>query len=186
MQTEIIISGFGGQGALFAGQLLAYAALGEGKHVTWIPSYGPEMRGGTAHCTVIVSGDEIGSPLVRNPGVAIVFNNPSMEKYQPLVKSGGYLLVNRSLVNLPSTRDDLHVIDIQASDEAAQLGETRLLSAVMLGALIDCTGVVSLAAVVQALERHLPERRRNLLEPNRQALRRGMELARLSSEGVRA
>jgi 2-oxoglutarate ferredoxin oxidoreductase subunit gamma len=182
MQHEIVISGFGGQGALFAGQLLAYAALEEDKHVTWIPSYGPEMRGGTAHCTVIVSDEEIGSPLVRNPGVAIVLNNPSMEKYQPLVKADGYLLVNRSLINLPLTRNGIRAIDIPASDEAAAIGDVKLLSVIMLGALIGCTDVVSPQAIERALESHLPERHRRLLDLNKTALRRGMELARQQME----
>src|SRR3989304_8138861 len=122
MQTEIVISGFGGQGVLFAGQLLAYAAMDEGRHVTWIPSYGPEMRGGTAHCTVIVSDEEIGSPLGGHPSVAIVLNNPSLEKYQRLVKEQGYLLINRSIITLPATRADIHAIDIPANDEATAIG----------------------------------------------------------------
>jgi len=178
MQHDIIISGFGGQGALFAGQLLAYAAMDEGRHVTWIPSYGPEMRGGTAHCTVIVSDEEIGSPLVRSPSAAIVLNNPSMEKYLKLVREGGYLLINRSLINLSSTRTDIHAIDIPANDEAAALGNAKLLNVILLGALIACTEVVPLAAVERALEAHLPQRHRNLLELNKAALRRGAELAR--------
>ena len=178
MQHEIIISGFGGQGALFAGQLLAYAAMEEDKHVTWIPSYGPEMRGGTAHCIVIVSDEEIGSPLVRNPSAAIVLNNPSMEKYQPLVKPQGYLLINRSLINLPVTRRDIHAIDLQASDEAAALGDAKLMNSIMLGALVACAGVVSIEAIERALDSHLSDRHRNLLELNKQALRRGAELAR--------
>ncbi|HLF27783.1 MAG TPA: 2-oxoacid:acceptor oxidoreductase family protein [Anaerolineae bacterium] len=178
MQHEIVISGFGGQGALFAGQVLAYAAMDEGKHVTWIPSYGPEMRGGTAHCIVIVSDEEIGSPLVRNPGAAIVLNNPSMEKYQPLVKAGGYLLINRSLINLPVTRNGIYAIDIPASDAAVAVGEARLLNVIMLGALIACTAVVSMSAIDHALEAHLPERHRRLLDLNKTALRRGLELAR--------
>ena len=177
MQHEVVISGFGGQGALFAGQLLAYAAMEEGRHVTWIPSYGPEMRGGTAHCTVIVSDEEIGSPLVRNPTTAIVLNNPSMEKYQKLVKEDGYLLINRSLINIPNARTNLHAIDISASDEAVAIGNARMMNVIMLGALIGCTQVVSLGAVEQALESHLPERHRDLLDLNKTALRRGIELA---------
>lgn len=177
MQHEIVISGFGGQGALFAGQLLAYAAMDEGKHVTWIPSYGPEMRGGTAHCTVIVSDEEIGSPLVRNPMTAIVLNNPSMEKYQKLVKEDGYLLVNRSLINIPVTRTQIHTLDIPASDEAMAIGNAKLMNVIMLGALIGCTQVVSLNAIEHALEAHLPERHRKLLDLNKAALRRGAELA---------
>lgn len=178
MQHEIIISGFGGQGALFAGQLLAYAAMEQDQHVTWIPSYGPEMRGGTAHCTVIVSDEEIGSPLVRNPSAAIVLNNPSMEKYQPLVKEQGHLIVNRSIINLPTTRGDIQTIDIAASDEAVALGDARLLNVIMLGALIACTEVVSLESLERALELHLPERHRKLLDLNKAALRRGIALAR--------
>jgi 2-oxoglutarate ferredoxin oxidoreductase subunit gamma len=178
MQQEIVISGFGGQGALFAGQLLAYAALGEDKHVTWIPSYGPEMRGGTAHCTVVVSDEEIGSPLVRNPAAVIVLNNPSMEKYQKLVKEHGHLLINRSLINIPTTRTDIHAVDIPASDEAVALGNPRMLNVIMLGALIGCTRVVSLEAVESALDAHLPDRHRQLLDLNKTALRRGLELAR--------
>jgi len=178
MQHEIVISGFGGQGALFAGQLLAYAAMDSGKHVTWIPSYGPEMRGGTAHCTVIVSDEEIGSPLVRNPTTAIVLNNPSMEKYQKLVKEQGYLLINRSLINIPAVRANIHAVDIPANDEAAALGNAKMLNVIMLGALIGCTEVVSLEAVEGALESHLPERHRHLLALNKAALQRGLEIAR--------
>jgi len=178
MQHEIIISGFGGQGALFAGQLLAYAAMEEGRHVTWLPSYGPEMRGGTAHCTVIVSDEEIGSPVVHRPSAAVVLNNPSMEKYQKLVKEQGYLLINRSLINIPATRADIHAVDVPASDEAAALGNPKLLNVVMMGALIACTEVVTLDALEGALASHLPERHRQLLDLNKTALRRGIELAR--------
>src|SRR5512147_656066 len=104
MHHEIIISGFGGQGALFAGQLLAYGALAEGRHVTWIPSYGPEMRGGTANCTVIISDEEIGSPLVRHPRAAIVLNLPSLDKYEGMVSPGGVLIANASLINRGPSR----------------------------------------------------------------------------------
>ena len=107
MQTEIIIAGFGGQGVLFAGQLLAYAGLGAGKEVTWIPSYGPEMRGGTANCTITISDEEIGSPVVRNPQAAIVLNLPSLDKYEPLVKTGGVLIINSSLIPRISLRADV-------------------------------------------------------------------------------
>src|SRR5512142_78267 len=122
MHFEIIIAGFGGQGILFAGQLVAYGALEEGRHVTWIPSYGPEMRGGTANCTVIISDQEIGSPLVRRPTAAIVLNPPSFERYEPLVQEGGILLVNASLVSLPVRRTDLRRFDVKAAELAAELG----------------------------------------------------------------
>jgi 2-oxoglutarate ferredoxin oxidoreductase subunit gamma len=178
MQEEIIVSGFGGQGALFAGQLLAYAGMEEGKQVTWIPSYGPEMRGGTAHCTVIISDEEIGSPLVRNPSAAIVLNNPSMDKYQLLVKKGGVLVVNRSLVSLPASRNDIRIVDIMANDIALGLGDARMANVVCLGALVEATGVLPLAAIDRALQGHLAERHRRLLDANRQALQRGAAEAR--------
>jgi len=173
MQHEMIFSGFGGQGALFAGQLLAYAALEEDKHVTWIPSYGPEMRGGTAHCTVIVSDEEIGSPIIRNPTSAIVLNNPSMDKYEPLVKPGGVLVVNRSLIARPAQRKDITVIEIQASELAGEAGSAKMANVVLLGALLEATRAVALESVSKALDEHLPAKARN-----KQALWKGAEAAR--------
>jgi 2-oxoglutarate ferredoxin oxidoreductase subunit gamma len=177
MQSEIIISGFGGQGALFAGQLLAYAAMGEGYHVTWIPSYGPEMRGGTAHCTVIISDDAIGSPLVRNPSAVIAMNLPSLDKYEPLVAPGGVLVVNSSLVTRHPARTDLRAVEVPANAVAEELGSNKLANLVLTGALLAATHVLPLEAVERALEAHLPERHRGLLEANLQALRRGAALA---------
>lgn len=177
MQEEIIISGFGGQGSLFAGQLLAYAAMGQGLHVTWIPSYGPEMRGGKARCTVVVSEKEIGAPLVRRPSASIVLNIPSMEAFEPAVKPGGVLVVNGSMVPQKSERDDIEVIYVPASDLATELGDVRLANVLCLGALVESTGVVSLKAVKQALDDHLPERHRDLLDLNKEALRKGVALA---------
>ena len=107
MQQEVIIAGFGGQGVLFTGQLISYAAMDEGKEVTWIPSYGPEMRGGTANCTVVGSDEEIGSPLVKNPTAVMAFNLPSLEKFERLVKKDGLLVVNSSMVHRPVTRKDI-------------------------------------------------------------------------------
>ncbi len=171
MQQEIVISGFGGQGALFAGQLLAYAAMDEGYHVTWIPSYGPEMRGGKARCTVVVSDQQIGSPLVRRPSSSIVLNIPSMEAFEPAVKPGGALVVNSSLIPQESDRDDISVFYVPASEMAEELGNIRLANVLCLGALAQATGVVPLEAVEQALDNHLPERHRKLLGLNKQALR---------------
>lgn len=177
MQTEIIISGFGGQGALFAGQILAYAAMDEGLHVTWIPSYGPEMRGGTAHCTVIISDDEIGSPLVRNPAAVVALNQPSLDKYEPLVAGGGVLVVNSSLTTRRPQRADLRVVEVPANALAEELGNVRLANVVALGALLAATGVLAVEAVERALAAHLPERHKHLLPANGQALRRGAALA---------
>jgi len=175
---ETIFSGFGGQGALFAGQLLAYSGMAEDLHVTWIPSYGPEMRGGTANCTVIVSEEEIGAPIIHNPSAAVVLNLPSMEKYEPLVKPGGVLVVNTSLVELKSERDDIRVLYVPASDIATELGNPRMANLVMLGALIAATGIVDKATVETQLEAHLSERHRKWLEPNKTALAKGAELAK--------
>ncbi len=173
MQTEILISGFGGQGVLFAGQVLAFAGMDTGHHVTWIPSYGPEMRGGTAHCTVIISDEEIGSPLVRNPAVTMVFNMPSFDKYEPLVKPGGVLVVNSTLMTRKATRTDIRVVEVPANEIAEELGNARLANIVMAGAMLAVTGVMPLEALEQALQSHLPERHRKLLPKNFEAMRRG-------------
>ena len=178
MQEEVIISGFGGQGALFAGQLLAYAAMDQGLEVTWIPSYGPEMRGGKARCTVVVSDQPIGAPLVRRPSAAIVLNIPSMEAFEPAVKPGGVLIVNSSMVPDESEREDIEVVYAPASDLATEIGNVRMANVICLGALVEATGVVSLDAVAQALDDHLPERHRSLLELNKKALQKGAALAR--------
>lgn len=175
-QTEVVISGFGGQGALFAGQLLAYAAMDQGKHVTWFPSYGPEMRGGTAHCIVIVSDEEIGSPIVRKPSAAIALNQPSLEKYGPLVKPGGVLIINASLAGGRSGRTDIREFCLPAQEIATQIGNARLANVVCLGALVAATRVLPLKAVEEALENHLPARHRHLLEQNKEALRHGASL----------
>jgi 2-oxoglutarate ferredoxin oxidoreductase subunit gamma len=177
MQTEIIIAGFGGQGVLFAGQLLTYAGMDAGKNVTWIPSYGPEMRGGTANCTVIVADEEIGSPTVRNPKAALVLNLPSFDKSEPLVMPGGVLIANASLINRGFQRTDLQAVLIPANEIAESLGDRRLTNMVMLGAMIAKLPVLPLEALEKALEDHLPERHKRLLPLNYTALRKGMEFA---------
>jgi len=177
MQTEIIISGFGGQGVLFAGQLLAYTALDLNLHVTWIPSYGPEMRGGTAHCTVIISDDEIGSPLVRDPQAAIVMNLPSLDRYEPVIKPGGLLVVNASLVDREPVRGDITALMIHATEEAEALGDRRMANLVLLGGLLELQSVVPANAVGESLRRHIPAHHRDLLESNLKAMARGSALA---------
>ena len=184
MQEEMIFSGFGGQGSLFAGMVLAYAGMDSGKNVTWIPSYGPEMRGGTAHVTVIISDEEIGSPVIRHPSAAIVLNNPSMEKYEPLVKEGGVLVYNSSLISSTSSRSDIRCIPVPANDVASELGNVRMANIVALGALVAATGILPLEAVTQALRDHLPESKQKMLEPNIQALQRGAELAQPQKAGA--
>lgn len=173
MQTEIIIAGFGGQGVLFAGQLLAYAAMDEGRQVTWIPSYGPEMRGGTANCTVVIADEEIGSPMVRNPEAVIALNLPSLIKYEPVIKPGGVLVVNASIVNQPVEREDIRPVLIPGNEIAESLGDRRMTNMVMLGGLLANLPVLPLEAIERALQGHLPARHHHLLPLNIQALHRG-------------
>lgn len=177
MQTEIIIAGFGGQGILFAGQLLAYAAMDSGMEVTWIPSYGPEMRGGTANCTVIIADEEIGSPTVRNPKAVMAFNLPSLDKYEPLVVPDGVLIANASLINRSLERTDVNSIKIPANDIAESLGNKRLMNMVMLGAMLDKCPVLPLESIEKALQDHLPEKHMHLLPANFKALRQGAEFS---------
>jgi 2-oxoglutarate ferredoxin oxidoreductase subunit gamma len=177
MQTELIIAGFGGQGVLFAGQLLSYAAMDKGLEVTWIPSYGPEMRGGTANCTVIISDEEIGSPLVKNPTAVIAMNLPSLDKYEPEVKPGGVLVVNSSMVNRQPTRSDIRWVMVPGNEIAERIGDRRMTNMVLLGALLaNLTAsrtTVPLEAIEASLKAHLPERHHRLLPLNYNALREG-------------
>ena len=177
MHEEVIVSGFGGQGALFAGQLLAYTGLDAGYHVTWIPSYGPEMRGGTAHCTVILSDDDIGSPIIREPTVCIVMNPPSMEKYVPLVKAGGLLVVNSTLVRSRSAREDITVIYVPANELAADLGNVKMANVVLLGAMLGMREILAVESVKRTLDEHIPKRRKHIIQPNKRALDRGLAYA---------
>lgn len=181
MQKEIIIAGFGGQGVLFAGQVLAYAAMDLGKEVTWIPSYGPEMRGGTANCTVVIADEEIGSPLVENPPAAIALNLPSYDKYEPLIQEGGVLVVNASMVDRHAKREDITTIYVHANEIAEEIGDRKLTNMVVVGALLAKLPEISLEAVESALKNHMPERHHKLLPKNYEALRRGLEDARKQS-----
>jgi 2-oxoglutarate ferredoxin oxidoreductase subunit gamma len=177
MQKEIIIAGFGGQGVLFGGQVLAYAAMDTGKEVTWIPSYGPEMRGGTANCTVVIADDEIGSPLVKNPPLAVALNLPSFDKYESLLAPGGTLIVNQSMVDRAAKRDDIHIIFIPCNEIAEEIGDKRLLNMVAVGALLTALPELTIKDVGKALEAHLPARHKHLLPKNYEALKRGYETA---------
>jgi 2-oxoglutarate ferredoxin oxidoreductase subunit gamma len=178
MQKEIIFSGFGGQGALFAGQVLAFAAMDAGYDVTWMPSYGPEMRGGTANCTVVIADEEIGSPTVKHPTASVVMNLPSLDKFEPLVTPGGVLIVNSSLVNRDPIRNDIIWLMIPAQEIAETIGPRRLLNMVMLGALLDKLPILPLKAIKDSLAAHLPERHKNLLMSNLAALDQGAAFSR--------
>ncbi len=177
-EYSIIISGFGGQGTLFAGQVLTYAAMDNGYEVTWIPSYGPEMRGGTAHCTVIISDDEIGSPLTRSPYAVVALNLPSVDKYEMVIPPGGIMIANQSLMNRGLVRDDITNVLIPASEIAEQLGNKQMANMVAVGALLAHLPVLSVAAIEQALKDHLPERKQKWLPANVEAVRTGFEFAK--------
>lgn len=171
MQEQFVFAGFGGQGVMFVGQLLAYTAMDEGLEVTWIPSYGPEMRGGTAHCTVTISDKPIGSPLSKNPKVSVVFNNPSFDKYEP--KTSDLLVYNSSLIDRTSERVDLNLLPVPASEIADDLGNMRLMNMVMIGALLTVRPIITLEQLERGIENHIPAHRRNLIQMNYEALRLG-------------
>jgi 2-oxoglutarate ferredoxin oxidoreductase subunit gamma len=173
MQTEIILSGFGGQGVLFAGQLLSYAAMDSNLEVTWIPSYGPEMRGGTANCTVVIADEEIGAPGVRFPEAALVFNLPSMDKYEDMIKPGGLMVINSSMVNRAPKREDIRIVSIPGNEIAEKIGNQRVLNMVMLGGLLANHQVLTVSAIEKALQDHMPSRHQNFLASNVEALRAG-------------
>jgi 2-oxoglutarate ferredoxin oxidoreductase subunit gamma len=175
MQSEVIISGFGGQGTLYAGQVYAYAGMDEGKHVTWIPSYGPEMRGGTANCTVVISDEEIGSPSALHPRAVIALNLPSLDKYEPLVAPGGFLIVNESMVNRQPTRTDIHWLMIPANNIARELGNERVANMVLLGALEANMKALPDGALERALQAHTAERLKKFIGMNIEAMHRGAE-----------
>ena len=177
MQKEIMIAGFGGQGVLFAGQIIAYAAMDVGKEVTWIPSYGPEMRGGTANCTVVIADEEIGSPLVKNPPLAVALNLPSFDKCEETLAPGGTLIVNQSMVDRPAKRDDIDVVFVPCNEISEEIGNKKLLNMVAVGALLTALPEITLKDVEKALQAHLPARHQHLLPKNREALQRGFEAA---------
>jgi len=179
MTEQIICSGFGGQGVMSMGQLLAYAGMLENKEVSWLPSYGPEMRGGTANCSVIVSESLIGSPVITNDATcAIVMNKPSLIKFEENILPGGKLLINSSLIEDKATRDDVEVYYVNANEIAAECGTDKAANMVMLGAYLELTGVVAVESVKQAFLKVFGERKAHLLPLNEMALQKGAEAVR--------
>src|SRR5512138_3321931 len=150
MQKEIIIAGFGGQGVLFGGQVLAYAAMDAGKEVTWIPSYGPEMRGGTANCTVVIADEEIGSPMVEHPPLVVALNLPSFDKYEEELQAGGTLIVNKSMVDREQKRKDIKVVYVPCNEIAEDLGDKKLLNMTAIGALLTALTDITMDDVKKA------------------------------------
>lgn len=179
MQEELIISGFGGQGVLSIGKILAYAGIVEGKEVTWMPAYGPEQRGGTANVTVILSDKSIASPILNRFDTAIVLNQPSLEKFESLVKPGGCLIYDSYGIPTPPSRKDIAVYRVDAMAESARMHNAKLLNMLVLGALLKMRNLVSIDNVVKGLRKALPERYHNLIPLNEQAIRRGMEIVTL-------
>lgn len=176
MLEELIAAGFGGQGVLSMGMTLAYAGMIENKEISWMPSYGPEMRGGTANCITIISDNKISSPIISMFDSAVILNQPSMEKFESKIKPGGLLLYESSNILKPSTRTDIEIIGIPAATEAVKMKNPKTLNMIMLGAYLERKPVVKLESVLEALKKVLPERYHNLLPINKQALERGAYL----------
>lgn len=170
MTREYLFAGFGGQGLLFSGKVLAYKALIEGKHVSWIPSYGPEMRGGTANCSVIVSDDPIGAPLISHPDVLVAMNLPSLDKYEPTVKPGGIIIVDSTLIERKVTRTDVDVYYVPASKMANDMGAPTLANMVLAGKLLDIVKEYDEEDVSKALGKCISARHADLLDLNFKAM----------------
>ena len=179
MEERIVIAGFGGQGVMALGQLLTFSGMTEDKYVSWLPSYGPEMRGGTANCNVVIATEPVGSPVVVESTSAIMMNAPSLDKFEDLVVKNGQLFVNSSLIDRKSKRDDIKVYYIPANDVANELGNARVANMVMLGAYLEVTNSVKVETILnKAFTAVFGENRAHLLPINKQALEKGAEIAR--------
>ena len=176
MNEEIIMAGFGGQGVMLMGNILAYAGMKEQKEVSWIPSYGPEMRGGTANCTVIVSDNKIPSPMPSKPDSLIAMNFPSLNKFMEQVKSDGLIFINSSLVNKEVSVKETEIVNVPAGDIASDLGNDRVANMIILGAYVTKTKIVGLNTVKNALKWALSENKHDLIPLNEEALERGKEI----------
>ena len=176
MKAEIIIAGFGGQGVLSMGKILAYSGLMEDKEVTWMPAYGPEQRGGTANVTVIVSEERISSPILSHYDVAIVLNQPSLDKFEPKIKKGGILIYDGFGIINPPTRKDINVYRIDAMDKAAELKNSKVFNMIVLGGLLKVCPIVSTKGLNKALFKTLPERHHGLIPLNMKAVDEGMKI----------
>ena len=176
MYQGIRISGFGGQGIISSGILLAYAGMLDGKHVSFFPAYGAEMRGGTANCSVVISSDDVASPIVSEPDTVIVMNEPSLAKFEPLVKAGGLLIVNSSLVNTKPGRADIRAVLAPCNKIAQELGTAKIANMVALGAFAAQTRALSIDAIAKAMPKVFKRAKPEMLELNVRALKRGAEL----------
>ena len=174
-EYQILIAGFGGQGLLFSGKVLAYAGLLEGRQLSWLPSYGPEMRGGTANCSVILSEEPVGSPIVNNPNVLMVMNAPSLDKMEDTVQPGGMIFVDSSLISRPVRRTDVKTYYIPATRLASENGMPTLANMIILGKVIKETGVIPFENVERALKKVISAKRADMLEYNMKALKLGYD-----------
>lgn len=175
MYQGIRIAGFGGQGVVSAGILLAQAGVEDKKNASWLPSYGPEMRGGTANCSVVVTDGEVYTPIVSLPNTVIVMNEPSLPKFEPMIKSRGLLILNSSLINSRPTRTDITTVCVPCNELAQQVGMDRVANLVALGAFIKLTGAVTLASVADAMKKVYKRAKPEMLELNRKALQAGFD-----------
>jgi len=175
MQERVIMAGFGGQGVMSMGQILTYAGMIENKNVSWLPSYGPEMRGGTANCNVMVSDNLIGSPIVTEATAAIVMNRPSLDKFEDDIEANGNLLINSSLIDRKANRDDVNVYYIPANEIAVELGNAKAANMVMLGAYLELTKAVGIESIIEAFKKVFGESKSHLIPLNKNALEKGAE-----------
>ncbi len=182
MLQEIVISGFGGQGVLSMGKILAYSGIMEDKEVSWFPAYGPEQRGGTANVTVIISDKPISSPVVNMYDVAIVLNQPSLDKFAAKLKPGGVLIYDDYGIHHTSTRTDINIYKINAMDESMKMNNTKVFNMIVLGGLLKISPMVKLENVMRGLKKSLPERHHKLLPMNEEAIVRGMDIIHLEQK----
>ena len=181
-QTEVMFCGFGGQGIMLIGQMLAYAGMNEGKNVVWLPSYGPEMRGGTAYCTVVVSPDrDIASPIIDRPGCIAVLNRPSLDKFDSKVRKGGLIIINSSLIDVSSKRDDLKKLHVPANKIALECGTGKATNMAILGAYVGYTKAVELDSLFPLVRMQF-EKKPQFIDVNNNVLRRGYEIGAEAAE----
>ncbi len=176
MQNEVMFAGFGGQGILLSGKILALAAMEKGLEVAWIPSYGPEMRGGTAYCTVVISDRPIGSPIIKNPKHLVAMNRPSLEKFASVVKPKGVVLVNSSLISVRTGRDDIDELAVPVTDIANELGSVKAANIVALGAFVVRSGIIDFELLKQSVKKEFGKKEK-FIPLNMEALERGKQAA---------
>ncbi|NLV21630.1 MAG: 2-oxoacid:ferredoxin oxidoreductase subunit gamma [Syntrophomonadaceae bacterium] len=178
MEKQILFAGFGGQGVLSMGQFLTYAAMEAGKNVSWVPSYGAEMRGGTANCLVTIADEEISSPLTENPMMAVIMNRPSLDKFENKLQPNGTLVINSSLVDRKPQREDLQVLELPVNQIAEEINNPRGANMILLGAYLQKTGVVEIEKVLEFFDSIFKGKKQTVIEKNKEAFMTGVEYAR--------